>query len=647
MAIPAGFPDASTTGVPDGTVLTSYTGPSTITKDGTVIENKIIDGSLIVSADNVIIRNCKINYNGWWGIDAEGAKNITIQNCDIVGPGYGGDSNAGILGSGTFLRNDISKSENGIVLQGGASTVKGNYIHDLEDGAGDPHYDGISVQGGQNGVLIEDNTVIGRDTSDVFIKNDFGPISNVTVNHNYLAGNPGINIYVDGRASGGPITGVTITNNYLEKGYYGYYSVDNSSPVISDNIEYLPGEAPPVIPGYSFAGTAGNDFLPLAGQSTGGNDILRGLGGNDVLIGGRGADTIDGGTGIDTASYATSNAGVRVSLYTGTTAGGDANVDTLLSIENLTGSRYSDILVGNNSANVLRDGSSVGDLLKGLGGNDTYQVYSANTVIAEGAGNGTADRVMAGVDYKLGAGVYVEVLSTNGTAGTDRINLTGNALHQEILGNAGANVLRDGGGVGDVLKGLGGNDIYQIYSSATTIVETSSSDKADHVMAAVDYQLGAGVRVEILSTNGSTDTSPITLIGNEFAQRIFGNAGDNRLEGREGNDTLRGFGGDDTFVFNTKLGSSNVDTVLDFHAADDRFLLSDNIFTALTPGTLAATAFRANTTGLAGDATDRIIYETDTGKLFYDADGLGGSAGIHFATLTGTPSITNADFSVA
>ena len=117
--------------------------------------------------------------------------------------------------------------------------MKGNYIHDLEDDSGgDPHYDGISVQGGQNGVLIEGNTVLGRDTSDIFIKNDFGNINNVTVKHNFLGGTPGINIYVDGRGPNGVITNVTITDNYLIKGYYDYYSVDKSSPVISGNVEF-------------------------------------------------------------------------------------------------------------------------------------------------------------------------------------------------------------------------------------------------------------------------------------------------------------------------------------------------------------------------------------------------------------------------
>ncbi|MDI7860730.1 right-handed parallel beta-helix repeat-containing protein [Rhizobiaceae bacterium n13] len=239
-----GYPNASNTGVPAGTALTEYTGPMTITKAGTVIEGKIINGSLRVTAPDVVIKNCVVKYDGWWGIDADGAKNVTIQNCDIIGPGKSGDSNAGILASGNIIGNDISNSENGIVLLGGSSTVKGNYIHDLLDSAEDPHYDGISVQGGQNGVLIENNTVVGRDTSDIFIKNDFGPISNVIVNNNLLIGEPGYALYVDARASGGPITGVSITNNHVEKGFYGYYSIDKSSPVLSGNVEYANGQGP-------------------------------------------------------------------------------------------------------------------------------------------------------------------------------------------------------------------------------------------------------------------------------------------------------------------------------------------------------------------------------------------------------------------
>ena len=105
--------------------------------------------------------------------------------------------------------------------------------------------------------------------------------------------------------------------------------------------------------------------------------------------------------------------------------------------------------------------------------------------------------------------------------------------------------------------------------------------------------------------------------------------------------------GPDTFVFNTKLGAANVETILDFNVADDRFLLSDAIFTNLNTGVMLSGYFRANTTGLAQDSNDHVIYETDTGKLFYDADGLGGAGGIQFAKLAVGLSLTNADFAIA
>ncbi|MEQ1956053.1 hypothetical protein [Mesorhizobium sp. CN2-181] len=287
------------------------------------------------------------------------------------------------------------------------------------------------------------------------------------------------------------------------------------------------------------------------------------------------------------------------------------------------------------------------DTLRGLGGNDIYRVYNAGDNVVEDANQGSVDRVMTSVSYALGAGVDVEMLTTNSSTSTTPINLTGNALHQEIIGNAGANVLSDGGvGKADTMSGLGGNDTYRVYNLGDTIVEPSSQGTADRVMAAVDYKLGAGVYVESLTTNGSAGKSAIDLTGNEIAQEIIGNAGDNRLEGREGKDTLRGLGGADTFVFNTKLGASNIDTILDFNVADDRFLLSDAIFTKLNTGVMLSGYFRANTTGLAQDSNDHVIYETDTGKLFYDADGLGGAAGIQFTKLAVGLALTNTDFSV-
>jgi Ca2+-binding RTX toxin-like protein len=423
--------------------------------------------------------------------------------------------------------------------------------------------------------------------------------------------------------------------------------------------------------GDELGGLAGNDRL----EGGLGDDKLSGDADNDVLIGGAGADRLDGGDGFDIADYSASSAAIVLSLSSDTTTtrqidgvaassaqGGDAEGDILDSIEQVIGSAFSDDIEGDAVANKLFGGDG-GDLLKGAGGsdrldggsgsdtlvggegNDLYIVTRTDSII-EGAGQGASDRVAATENFTLDDDDNIEILSTTDTTGFSDINLTGNRLTQEILGNAGDNVLHTGGGATDVMKGLGGDDIYRVFNSADVVVEKQGFGN-DRVIAAVDYRLGTGASVELLTTNGSTGTSSIDLTGNAFGQQVIGNAGANRLEGREGNDTLRGGSGADTFVFNTKLGSSNVDQILDFSVPADRMLLSDVIFTALDTGTLTASAFRSNNTGLAQDSSDHIIYERDSGKLFYDADGLGGKAGIHFATLTVGLALTNADFSVA
>ena len=79
---------------------------------------------------------------------------------------------------------------------------------------------------------------------------------------------------------------------------------------------------------------------------------------------------------------------------------------------------------------------------------------------------------------------------------------------------------------------------------------------------------------------------------------------------------------------------------------DDTIRLDDAVFSGLTSGTLGSSAFAANLTGSASDTLDRVIYETDTGRLYYDADGSGAGARVQFATLSVNLSLTNADFFV-
>jgi len=254
-----GMPNATNTGVPAGTSLTDYTGPTTITTPGTVIDGKIINGTLTVAAADVTIKNCIIQNFGFWGIDASDASatgNVTVQNCTLTASSSM-DTDSAIVGSGTFIGNNISNCENGIRLTDGASVVRDNYIHDLNDNFGEPHLDGICLQGGQNHVLIEHNTVSGWDTSDIFIKYepglDWGSINDITVRNNLLYGDPkhgdpASDVYVYGPNT----TNVTVENNYMEKPISDYVAVLNANPTMSGNVEWdnntnatpYPGSAP-------------------------------------------------------------------------------------------------------------------------------------------------------------------------------------------------------------------------------------------------------------------------------------------------------------------------------------------------------------------------------------------------------------------
>ena len=102
------------------------------------------------------------------------------------------------------------------------------------------------------------------------------------------------------------------------------------------------------------------------------DDVLIGNSGDNVLTALQGNDSLDGGGGIDRASYYSSTLGVSVDLAMGTAADGWGTNDTLVNIENVTGSRYDDTLVGDGGANTLNGADGI-DILTGGGGADVFQ----------------------------------------------------------------------------------------------------------------------------------------------------------------------------------------------------------------------------------------------------------------------------------
>jgi hypothetical protein len=235
---PAGaFPDKSTTGVPAGTSLKA-SGDLTVTKAGTVIDGYDVNGVIQVNASNVTIKNTRIRGRGWSSIrvkdDADG---VVIQDCEIDGRGTSGNENSmGVMGPAKVLRCDIHGVENG-VTPGSGSLIEDNYIHDL-GAPGAPHYDGIQIDGGLSDIVIRHNTVINdfSQTSAVMIDNYFGPIRNITVERNYLAGG-GYTVYSSAQFNGGTVTGVKFLHNTFEKGYWGFASIEGNSVVDTGNVD--------------------------------------------------------------------------------------------------------------------------------------------------------------------------------------------------------------------------------------------------------------------------------------------------------------------------------------------------------------------------------------------------------------------------
>lgn len=454
-------------------------------------------------------------------------------------------------------------------------------------------------------------------------------------------------------------------------------------------------------------GRAGNDFLSgddgndmLLGGT--GSDVMAGGAGDDTYnvdtIGDIIQENVGGGFDVvrSRGSY-TLTLGAEVEQLTTLAIGGTTAI-------NLTGNELANEVIGNAGNNILRGGGG-NDTLRGAGGddrliggtgNDTYYVDSQSDIVQEGAGEGTDDRVQSVVTYTLAAGVQVERLSTTDDAGTTAIGLTGNELANAITGNAGTNVL-DGSGGNDVLSGLAGadtliggggddtldggigidshaggtgNDTYLVETAGDVIVEAVGEGN-DRVLASVNYTLAAGVEVEQLATTNADGSVAIALTGNEFGNIITGNAGASALSGNSGDDTLNGGGGNDTlrggigndtliggagndtltggtgndfFRFSAALGPGNVDQISDYAAANDTIQLDRTVFTGLTAGVLASGAFTVGSAAV--DADDRIVYDQTTGRIWFDADGNGAGAAIHFATVSAGLVLTSGEFVV-
>lgn len=312
--------------------------------------------------------------------------------------------------------------------------------------------------------------------------------------------------------------------------------------------------------------------------------------GNDILDGGAGNDIMHGGAGIDTASFASSSERVSATLNSfgnGSAINSDATeIDSLISIENLTGSAFNDSLNGNNFANVLNGGAGH-DLLFGRGGDDVMIGGEGDDFLrgSDGAdtldGGSGWDRVSsfvpsptAGISFDLN----IQGVAQDTGQGMDILigieHASGTTLNDTLTGDGGDNWLWDGGdgdsaiaaSGNDVINAGGGNDLVEVGNGNDTVnggtgVDTlsflggQSEIDANGVTFSLALQ-GAAQATEQGSLNASGFEN---VSGSIHDDVLTGNAGDNIVLGDWGSDTLNGGDGNDSLYGDGRL---HVDTHL-------------------------------------------------------------------------------------
>ena len=268
---------------------------------------------------------------------------------------------------------------------------------------------------------------------------------------------------------------------------------------------------------------------------------------------------------------------------------------------------------GNGTAgNDVITGTTGADALRGFAGNDSYTVNNSGDVVTEQLDQGI-DSVTTTL-WKYALTYNVENLTY---AGSGNFTGTGNSLANAITGGNGADTLHGMDG-NDIIKGGAGNDM--IYG-----------DKQCDI-------LDGGTGNDRLYGGDNSDQ----LAGGEGNDYLTGEDGNDTLSGGSGSDILIGGAGNDSFVFDRAPLPGNADFIRDFSVPGDTIRLDHAAFDQLGPiGKLNAAAFARWEDAPAAD--DHVLYDRQTGNLYYDATGGAHDDAQLIVTLSNLPTDLTAD----
>lgn len=543
---------------------------------------------------------------------ADATSSVTVNLATNSASGYAaGDTFSGIenLSGSAYADTLTGDSSNNVLLgHGGADYLDGGggidyadysysasaVIADLQSGSG-------SGGDAQGDTLVNIENLYGTSYADVLGGNSVA---------NTLIGGDG-NDRLEGRGGADSLIG---GNGFDTLSYF------SSSAAVSVNLgagTASGGDAA----GDTFSGIEGLQGSAYADtlQGSSSGNTLSGGGGNDILIGNLGSDQLygeagddqlsdvsalsgadtgtdlfDGGSGKDQVSYYGSSAGVTLSLTAGTGTGGDAAGDTYVSIENVRGTLYADILTGNAEANVIsaeggndtidggggddvlsggaggdtvygRDGNDTlygaasglgdttnGDYLDGGDGDDMFFVSTGSTTLVGGAGNDTVSYWSGGASViNLTAGTASKQSGTYNDTLSGIENVIGSEQNDTITGDGNANIITGGMGA-DTLNGGAGNDTVSYAGSFGGVVVYLNTNT-------VSGGYGTG---DVISNFEN-------IIGSGYDDTLSGDHTDNVLEGGAGADVMLGNLGNDTASYASSSAGVTVNLYTGVHAGGD------------------------------------------------------------------------------
>lgn len=451
---------------------------------------------------------------------------------------------------------------------------------------------------------------------------------------------------------------------------------DAGEPGRIDYIEFIP-VTPPATSAV-INGTNANDRL--VGDAR--DNTLNGFGGKDILDGRGGNNILNGGSGIDTADYAYATNGIIANLNTGTVLKpvfgtttpkvmplGDSITAGQHRVEPTPGTYRIQLW-----KNLLADNLSV-DFV----GSQFNGPPSLGDKNHEGRGGWTIDQIAGLVDQGIiktyQPQMALLMIGTNDVLRGNSLNTITGDLSNLIdrISQDSSNTRIFVSSIAPIDPAFKGTTRANLAKNFNALLPDLVKDKVAQGKKVTYVNAGGSLNLNDLVPDGihpnlagynkighswydtlvkrDTLTGIENVIGSKFADKLVGSSGHNTLKGGAGRDTLTGGGGPDNFFY--KEPSEGDDLITDF-SFNDRFTISAEGFGGGLVGGVKLSTTDADTGVFVSDtnptplsSSANFLYNTNTGVLRFDADGIGSGSVTTIATLAGTPSLSAAQFYIS